>query len=159
LEGQEPLPQQAPTRVSIRANEARMSSIPIPPRLGVPVRPTRILAIDDDRVFLEMLGHLLRRADLELRTADGGLAGLDQALSWDPDVILLDLRMPGVDGREFLVRYRTSSVSPAPVILLTADGDGSSHARTLGLAAFLAKPFELDDLIALLAIVSRDGHG
>lgn len=126
------------------------SAIPFPP--AVATRPRRVLAIDDDDGLLDMLNLLLRQTDFDLRTARGGEAGLELATSWEPDLILLDLGMPDLDGATFLERYRRSTTSPAPVVLLTGALDGMSRASELGVTMFLSKPFDLGTLVDIVEV-------
>lgn len=117
----------------------------------------RILAIDDDDGLLDMLGLLLDQSDLDLRTARGGQAGLELATTWDPDLILLDLTMPDLDGVAFIERYRKAAPSPAPIVLLSGALDGLSRAEELGVTMFLAKPFDLGTLVDIVdAYASHD---
>lgn len=126
------------------------SVIPFPP--DVATRPRRVLAIDDDDGLLDMLNLLLRQTDFDLRTARGGQLGLDLAISWEPDVILLDLGMPDLDGATFLERYRKATTSPAPVVLLTGALDGVSRATELGVTMYLSKPFDLGTLVDIVDV-------
>jgi two-component system KDP operon response regulator KdpE len=93
---------------------------------------------------------------MDLRTARGGEAGFRMATSWNPDLILLDLAMPDLDGAAFLKRYREAVSSPAAVILLTGDQDGPARATELGVTSFLAKPFELGALITIVDTVAAE---
>ena len=132
------------------------SVVPFPP--AVATRPLRVLAIDDDDGLLDMLNLLLCQTDFELRTARGGKAGLELATSWDPDVILLDLVMPDLDGATFVGRYREATTSPAPIVLLTGALDGVSRATELGVSMFLSKPFDLGTLVDVVDVyASRSG--
>ena len=124
--------------------------MPFPP--AVAARPRRVLAVDDDDGLLDMLNLLLRQTEFDLRTARGGEAGLELAVSWEPDVILLDLGMPDLDGAMFLQRYRQSTTSPAPVVLLTGALDGASRAMDLGVTMFLSKPFDLGTLLDIVEV-------
>ena len=124
------------------------SAISFPPATAT--RPPRVLAIDDDDGLLDMLNLLLRQTDFELRTACGGQAGLELATTWAPDVILLDLSMPDLDGATFLERYRETTTSPAPVVLLSGAPDGLSRATELGVTMFLSKPFDLGTLVEVV---------
>ena len=102
-----------------------------------------------------MLALLLDKEHLELRTARGGQAGLDVALSWEPDLILLDLAMPDLDAAGFLESYRRLAAEPAPVVLLSGAMDGVKHAEKLGVAMFLPKPFDLGTLLDMVDAYAR----
>ncbi len=112
----------------------------------------RVLVLDDDRAFLNMLGWALREAGHEVASASDGASGLELVTRWPPDVILLDVHMPGMDGETFARRYRGLPGASAPIVVLSAFGD--SRRRVSGAAAYVRKPFELDELIALLARVA-----
>jgi DNA-binding response OmpR family regulator len=127
-----------------------MQPLAIVHRPDVAPRRRRILAIDDDDGLLDMLVLLLRQSHLDFRAAHGGQAGLDMAMSWEPDLILLDLTMPDLDGSTFLERYRKATPSPAPVVLLTGAPDGLARATELGVTMFLTKPFDLGVLVEVV---------
>ena len=127
-----------------------MQPLAIVHRPDVPPRRRRILAIDDDDGLLDMLVLLLRQSHLDFRAARGGQAGLDMAMSWEPDLILLDLTMPDLDGSTFLERYRKATPSPAPIVLLTGALDGLARATELGVTMFLTKPFDLGVLVEVV---------
>jgi two-component system alkaline phosphatase synthesis response regulator PhoP len=127
-----------------------MSLATSPYQSGAATRRRRILAIDDDEGLLDMLALLLSQSHLDLRTAVGGEAGLKLAMTWDPDLILLDLAMPGVDGPAFLKRYRRTATSPAPVVLLTGALDGLARATEMDVTMFLPKPFDLGILVEIV---------
>jgi DNA-binding response OmpR family regulator len=116
----------------------------------------RVLVLDDDRAFLNMLGWALREAGHETVGASNGASGLELVSRWPPDVILLDVHMPGMDGETFARRYRALPGSSAPIVVLSAFGD--SKRRITNAAAYVRKPFELDELIALLARVAGAGQ-
>jgi DNA-binding response OmpR family regulator len=127
-----------------------MSQSVIQFRPGPVTRRRRILAIDDDDGLLDMLELLLGQSQMDLRTAHGGEAGLELALSWDPDLILLDLTMPDLDGAAFVERYRRTALSPASIVLLTGAHDGLARATELGVTMYLAKPFDLGVLVDIV---------
>jgi DNA-binding response OmpR family regulator len=112
----------------------------------------RVLVLDDDRAFLNMLGWALTEAGHEVASASDGSTGLELVSQWEPDVILLDVRMPGMDGETFARRYRERPGSAAPIVVLSALRD--SRHRITDAVAYVRKPFELDDLIGLLAEVT-----
>src|ERR1019366_1144913 len=116
---------------------------------------SRILIIDDDpdllsvcRVGLEALGH-------ELNTAETGKDGLTEAAIRPPDVIVLDLGLPDLDGLEVCKRIRTWS--PVPIIVLSADGseDRKVDALDEGADDYMTKPFGMRELNARLKVALR----
>jgi len=114
---------------------------------------SRILAIDDDRSLLELLADYLGRLGHDVTAAPDGqraLAGLDAA---DPDLILLDVTMPGLDGWQVLARIR--AVSQVPVIMLTARGDEPEVLRGFagGADDYVTKPFSFAQLSARIRAV------
>jgi len=86
---------------------------------------TRVLVVDDDLTIAEVVGDYLRDAGLETRHAADGLTALSLAREWPPDLVVLDLMLPGIDGLEVCRRLRASlgSQPPVPVIMLTALGE------------------------------------
>jgi two-component system response regulator AdeR len=127
-----------------------MQPLAIVARPAPPPRRRRILAIDDDDGLLDMLVLLLRQSHLDFRAVNGGQAGLDLAVSWKPDLILLDLAMPDIDGATFLASYRKVAATPAPIVLLTGATDVPARAAELGVATFITKPFDLGDLVEIV---------
>jgi DNA-binding response OmpR family regulator len=127
-----------------------MPPLSIVPSPDAPPRRRRILAIDDDDGLLDMLVLLLRQEHLDFRAARGGQDGLDMALAWEPDLILLDLTMPDLDGSAFVEQYRAACPSPAPIVLLTGALDGLARATELGVTMFLTKPFDLSVLVEVV---------
>ncbi|MGW9213268.1 response regulator transcription factor [Embleya sp. NPDC055664] len=131
-----------------------------PPATGDPDRRSHILVIDDDRNLVEMLELLLcQRGNYLVSHANDGATGLREAYAQRPDLVLLDIMMPGMNGIEVLRRLR--SVSDVPVIFLTAmDAD---QALVMGLAAgaddYIVKPFRLGEFLARIANVLRRRGG
>jgi two-component system chemotaxis response regulator CheY len=105
----------------------------------------RVLVIDDDHALLRMVRLCMMSAGLTVTTADSGVTGLDSLENRDIEVIVLDLQMPGMDGRSFH-REMTSRGHDASVVILSAYGAEEAR-RELGAAAALAKPFDPDVLI------------
>jgi CheY-like chemotaxis protein len=116
----------------------------------------KVLILDDDKAFVRMLRLVLGEAGHEVTTATDGAAGLDVARQWDPDVIVLDLRMPGVDGETFAQRYRSLPGPRAPIVVVSGVKD--ARTRIDDAAAYLPKPFELDDLIGVLSLVGAQAR-
>jgi len=116
----------------------------------MPTDSARILVIDDEFEIREMLDLNLRLRGHAVRTAADGVEGLSLVRDWHPDVIILDVVMPKVDGFTLLPALRR--LTEAPVIMLTAKGDVMDRVRGLegGADDYIAKPFEMAELIARL---------
>ncbi len=110
----------------------------------------KILVIEDDPTFLELVRVHLVRAGHEVVTAEDAALGLRAIIGETPDLIILDIFVPYLDGFELLETLRTDPATrPIPVIVLTGSGDDETYARArkLGAADFLTKPVERDRLI------------
>ena len=115
----------------------------------------RILAVDDDERIVNFLRAKLKASGYEVLTASNGIEGLEQAQAQEPDLIVLDLLMPKMDGLEMLKELR--SFSAVPVIILTAKGADADRIKGLQLGAddYLPKPFNPDELVARIEAVRR----
>jgi CheY-like chemotaxis protein len=115
----------------------------------------RVLVVDDDTAIRELLRMALEDEGYEVATAPNGAAALARAVGFAPNVVLLDMHMPVMDGRSFAAAYRRFPApwALAPIIVITAAGDAAACADQLRAAGFLAKPFDLDQLGAILARV------
>ncbi len=117
-----------------------------------------ILAIDDDKISQKMIARALSDDDLRLRFADNGEAGLQAAFESAPDIILLDVEMPGLNGYEVCERLRENpDTQDVPVVFLSSHS--SLRERMLGYEAggddYLTKPFEKEDLAAKIRVLAR----
>jgi DNA-binding response OmpR family regulator len=114
------------------------------------MQPARVAVVDDDRFVREMLEVGLSREGFQVRTASDGAAALDLARTWDPEVIVLDIMMPKIDGITLLPRLR--EITQAPILMLTAKGETTDKVASLGAGAddYLVKPFDFEELIARL---------
>jgi len=118
----------------------------------------RILIIDDEDDIREVAALALETSgDFEVTTAEGGRAGLAAAHRFRPDLILLDVMMPELDGRSTYLQLQKSEVtSPIPVIFLTAKVQPADRRRLsdLGAIGIIAKPFDpmrlADDIAAIV---------
>jgi len=115
----------------------------------------RILIVDDDRPSLKMTAFLLKEEGYTVFTADNGQEALRQIDDKAPDLLILDVMMPGMDGWE-VTRYlrRTTNL---PILILSAKGETSDRVFGLDLGAYdyLAKPFEPSELLARVRAVLR----
>lgn len=121
---------------------------------GAP-RP-RVLLVDDDATIREHLGPVLERSGLEVEEAADGESALQSIARRRPDVVILDVMMPGIDGREVLRRIRAEH-DWLPVLLLTHVGESFERAAALdeGADDYLNKPFDPQELLARVRAVLR----
>ncbi len=117
----------------------------------------RILLAEDEPNIVESISFLLKRAGLDVDTETDGVAALSSALENTPDVVILDVMMPGIDGFEALRRLRADERGrDVPVVVLSAKGQRTMRetAEEAGANVFMAKPFsnaELVDTVLRLA--------
>lgn len=107
----------------------------------------RVLMVDDDPVIVKFVSANLRARGFEVVTAEDGEAALRAMEETMPNLVLLDLLMPGIDGFEVCRRIRRSST--VPIIVLTAIGESSTRLELLSLGAndYITKPFDVADLL------------
>lgn len=120
---------------------------------------TRVLVVEDDATVAEVVMRYLEREGFEVETVGDGLVALDRARAALPDVVVLDLMLPGLDGLEVCRRLR--AVAPIPVIMLTALGEESDRVLGLELGAddYVTKPFSPRELTARVKSVLRRAAG
>lgn len=113
------------------------------------MQPCIVQLIDDEEAFATTLAERLELRGLESRVALNGLDGLDMIRAEMPDIVILDLRMPGMSGTEVLRQIRTLWPD-LPVIILSGHGceDDLAHCLDLGAQMFHSKPLEIDVLLA-----------
>jgi DNA-binding response OmpR family regulator len=119
----------------------------------------QLLLIDDDQRLAAMVGTYLRSQGFELSHAGDGMTGLAQLPHLKPDLVILDLMMPGMDGLEVCRRLRALAppVASTPVLMLTAKGDPMDRVIGLEIGAddYLPKPFEPRELLARIKAILR----
>ncbi|MEA2575493.1 MAG: hypothetical protein QOH93_2791 [Chloroflexia bacterium] len=108
-----------------------------------------ILIVEDDTVIREVICEVLEDAGYEVECAAGGYEGLLKVLDVNPALVLLDMRMPGVDGWSFATKVK-STHPLVPIVVMTAASDPKNWAETIQANAYLAKPFDVDDLVAIV---------
>ena len=121
-------------------------------------RPPTVLIVDDEPDIVTLMAEVLTDAGYRIVTARSAEEGLRVAAKERPDVILLDVSLPDMRGDEFarVYRERTPASDRAAIILTTAYADAATIAKRSGADGFLAKPFDLDDLITCVeAAVQR----
>jgi len=110
----------------------------------------RVLVVEDDESIRQFIEMALSNDGFEVAVAEEGAAALEAAARFRPQAILLDMRMPGVDGWRFAEAYRASPAPHAPILVLTAARSAEASAAQIAADAFLAKPFELSELLRIL---------
>jgi two-component system response regulator ResD len=118
--------------------------------------PARILVVDDDPTVAEVVQAYLRRMGMETSYAADGLAALETAAATHPDLVILDLMLPGIDGLEVCRRLRAARPD-LPVIMLTALGEEADRVLGLEVGAddYVTKPFSPRELVLRVESVLR----
>ncbi|MGQ0615456.1 MAG: response regulator [Acidimicrobiia bacterium] len=121
--------------------------------------PARVLVVDDDATVAEVVCRYLEREGFEVESVGDGAVALERALASPPDLVVLDLMLPGMDGLEVCRRLR--ALAPVPVIMLTARGEEADRVIGLELGAddYVAKPFSAKELTARVKAVLRRAKG
>jgi len=120
----------------------------------------RVLVVDDDDDIRVLVATLLERIGAVVRQAPDGREGLREFHAWRPDLVILDINMPGMDGWNVLERIR--DMSDVPVLMLTARGDELERVRGLHAGAddYVVKPFGKQELVARVqALLRRASRG
>ena len=116
----------------------------------------RILIVDDDAACRAVLDALLSE-DYEVEQAANGQEALDRCAEHEPDLIVLDLDMPVVDGREFVERRRAAGSPLTPIIVVSALSEARTTALELAARGIIPKPFNVDEVSRTVAGVLRHG--
>jgi DNA-binding response OmpR family regulator len=115
-----------------------------------------ILLIDDDESLSDTISMMLEQEGFTITQAADGRTGMDRVLTYKPDIVLVDLRLPGLSGMEVCKRLRASNIK-TPVIVLSGIGDEIDKVLLLEMGAddYLVKPFGLRELLARIRAVLR----
>ncbi len=106
-----------------------------------------VLVIEDDLDLVALLEMVLLDAGRPVRTATDGVAALERVAERMPGLILLDMRMPRMNGWEFAREFRARHDRACPIVVVTAAENAAARAREIGADGWLAKPFDLDDVL------------
>jgi DNA-binding response OmpR family regulator len=115
----------------------------------------RILVVDDERIVTEVVERYLRLDGYDVRVAEDGAQALEIAREWHPNLVVLDLMLPKIDGLEVCRQLRQDG--PVPIIMLTAKGEEIDRIVGLELGAddYMVKPFSPRELVARVKSVLR----
>jgi two-component system chemotaxis response regulator CheY len=109
-----------------------------------------VLVIEDDPALLSSVAEVIREEGYDVRTASNGHQALDEVLLREPDLILIDLMLPLMDGWRFLDQYRSRcGQSRAALVLVSAFPNLAAEAERLGVQGYLRKPFGLDAVVRI----------
>jgi len=120
------------------------------------VTKSKVLIIDDETAILDNLSSFLERSGFDVKQACNGVIGLEKTSEYQPDVIVLDVMMPELDGRQMLRTLRSNN-NWTPVILLTEVGNATDRAMAIteGADDYLNKPYDPYELVARIQAIFR----
>ena len=116
---------------------------------------TTILVVEDDTPVRNLITTTLKTHDYKYLTAIDGASAIMEASSYNPDIILLDLGLPDMDGIEVIKKIRTWSNSPIIVISARSEDSDKIEALDCGADDYLTKPFSVEELLARLRVTQR----
>ena len=127
------------------------------PQAAPGAKTATVLVVDDEPTIVEIVGRYMERAGFETYTAADGYRALDAATEHRPDLVVLDVMLPGIDGIEVMERLQEREGPPIAVILLTARGEESDRLVGLrhGADDYVVKPFSPAELVARVEAVLR----
>ena len=118
---------------------------------------TRVLVVDDDISILDTVTAILSQEGYTVTGASSGEESLALLHTWHPTLVLLDMRMPVMDGWTVARLMRENGIQ-VPIVVMTAAENARRWADEIGADAHLAKPFALDDLLAIVERFKTDRH-
>jgi len=113
--------------------------------------PGRVLVIDDDPDMLATVAEILGIHDYEVVIARDGQQGLEAVARRMPDLVLLDLKMPVMNGWQFAEVYRGRWSRRAPIVVISAVDDPARRAQEVGAVAWISKPFDIVEFLRVVA--------
>lgn len=109
-----------------------------------------VLVVDDDAQLQRTIQWLLEDEGLQVETASNGEEGLARSETMRPSLVILDLNLPALDGEAVAEGLRANYGSDLPIVIVSSDGMVGERARDIGAAAWLNKPFEIEELLAVI---------
>jgi CheY-like chemotaxis protein len=123
----------------------------VTPSSGSTAGPGVILVVDDDERIRKLVRAALEGAGYVVVEAVDGAEGLRLAQATPPELVLVDLEMPVLDGPGFVAGYRSQPEPHAPIVVMSGSADGAHSAGQLGAVGFLEKPFTMEALWTVVA--------
>lgn len=117
-----------------------------------------ILVVEDDHSIKNLITTTLKTHDYRYLTAPNGISAISEAASHNPDIVLLDLGLPDIDGVEVIKKIRTWSNMPIIVISARSEDTDKIDALDAGADDYLTKPFSVEELLARLRVTQRRLH-
>src|SRR6266545_4054270 len=120
----------------------------------------RVLLIDDEQFYFKLIRKTLKEAEYDLEYVKSGSEGLSRIPSFEPDMLIVDLKLPEMDGFQILERIRRDpKYGHTPVIVITSKDELSEKLKAFELGAddYLVKPFQPEELVARMGILARRG--
>jgi CheY-like chemotaxis protein len=111
----------------------------------------RVLVVEDDPDLAALEADVLAERGHEVEVASNGREALDAVARAKPDLIVLDMKMPVMGGREFAEEYRRREPQTAPIVVVTAADDAQKRAAEVGASAWIGKPFDPEALVDKVA--------
>lgn len=121
-------------------------------------RESPILVVEDDPHILSTVGDILEFEGYHVVRAANGAEGLEALEKVQPALVLLDMRMPVLDGWDFARILRERGIM-LPIVVMTAAQDAHRWAQEIGAAGYIAKPFDISDLLSTVASVEGNNEG
>ena len=117
--------------------------------------PRKVLIVEDDKNIADLLRLYLEKEGMDCQVANDGLVGLEKFHQFQPDIMLLDIMLPGLDGWSVCKKVRETS--KMPIIMLTAKGELEDKVSGLEMGAddYITKPFEMKEVLARVHAVLR----
>jgi CheY-like chemotaxis protein len=113
--------------------------------------PFSVLVVEDDADLVSLMALVLSDVGYRVRTAPEGAAALARVAEELPGLILLDMRMPGMNGWDFAREFRARYGRACPIVVVTAAENARARAQEVGADGWLSKPFEIDDVLRIVA--------
>ncbi len=126
------------------------------------LEPKRILLVEDDRDTLTVLRENLKRAGYQVVEAQSGEEGLVAFKQYKPDLVILDVALPGIDGWEVLRRIKAGPISrKTPVVMLTGKTDNADRIKgyEIGADFYMTKPYNVQKLLTVVRSIVREQKG